>query len=82
MSTSSRIQFEAMLDSWKAFDTAIKLSEQALATNEFKKYSILSQLVHENFFKFDKDYRNYKAETIEESGKLEEIVKVYLAGPD
>ena len=72
MSTSSRIQTKAMLDSWRAFDTAIKLSTQALAANKVKKYKNLSQLVHENFFKYDKDYWNYKADTIEKSAKSEE----------
>ena len=58
-----------MLDSWRSFDTAIKLSTQALAANKVKKYKNLSQLVHENFFKYDKDYWNYKADTIEKSAK-------------
>ena len=62
-----------MLDSWGAFDTAIKLSEQALASNKFKKFSNLSQLVHENFFKYDKDYRNYKSDTIEKSANTEDM---------
>ena len=62
-----------MLDSWGAFDTAIKLSEQALAQNKVKKFSNLSQLVHENFFKYDKDYRNYKSDTIEKSAGSENM---------
>ena len=62
-----------MLYSWKAFDTAIKLPEEALYANEFKKYSNLSQLVHKLFFKFDKDWRNYRADTIEETSTSEEI---------
>ena len=73
MSKSSRIQCKSMLYSWKAFDTAIKLSEEALSANEFKKYSNLSQLVHKLFFKFDKDWRNYRADTIEETSTSEEI---------
>ena len=67
MSASSRSLYEVMLTSWKAFDKSISLSEQALSANLFKKYSILSQLVHRNFFQFDKDYRSYKADTIEKS---------------
>ena len=60
MSTATRVQFKAMLDSWGAFDTSIKLSENALNANKVKKFANLKQLIHENFFKFDKEYRNYK----------------------
>ena len=71
MSTVSRLQFKAMMDSWGAFDTSVKLSEQALASNKTKKYEGLKQLVHENYFKFDKDFRNYKADIIEKQARTE-----------
>ena len=65
MSTVTRLQLKAMMDSWGAFDTSVKLSENALAASKAKKYLSLTQLVHENYFKFDKDYRNYKTDIIE-----------------
>ena len=71
MSTVSRLQFNAMMDIWGAFDTSVKLSEQALASNKTKKYKGLKQLVHENYFKFDKDFRNYKADIIEKQARTE-----------
>ena len=55
MSTVTRLQLKAMMDSWGAFDTSVKLSENALAASKAKKYHSLTQLVHENYFKFDKD---------------------------
>ena len=58
MTTVARLQYKAMVNSWGAFDTAVKLSEQALAANKIKKYANLKQLVHENFFKFDRDFCN------------------------
>ena len=61
------------MDSWGAFDTSVKLSDNALAANKVKKYQNLTQLIHENFFKFDKDYRNYKTDIIEKNAKTEEI---------
>ena len=73
MSTASRLQYKAKLDSWGAFDTSIQLSEQALAANKIKKYQNLKELIHENYFKFDRDYRNYKADTIEKTAKTEEV---------
>ena len=60
-----------MLDSWGAFDTAIQLSTQALAGGKTSRYKSLSQLVHENFFKFNKDWRIYKADTIQKTCKTE-----------
>ena len=33
---------------------------------------LLSELVHENFFKFDRDWRNYKTDTIKKTAKTEE----------
>ena len=71
MSTVSRLQFKAMMDSWGAFDTSVKLAEQALALNKTKKYEGLKQLVHENYFKFDKDFRNYKSDIIEKQARTE-----------
>ena len=65
MSTVARLQYKAMMDSWGAFDTSVKLSEKALASNKTKKYEGLKQLVHKNYFKFDKDFRNYKSDIIE-----------------
>ena len=62
-----------MINSWTAFDTAVKLSEQALAFNQFKSYADLKQLLHKLFFQFDKDFRNYKAYIIEKTVKTEEI---------
>ena len=63
---------KAMLDSWGAFDTAIKLSTLALIGKKTARYKNLSQLVHENFFKFDKDWRVFKADTIQKVTKTEE----------
>ena len=37
MSTVARLQYKAMMDSWGAFDTAVKLAEQALASGKTKK---------------------------------------------
>ena len=71
MSTVARLQYKAMMDSWGAFDTAVKLAENALASNKIKKFASLKQLVHENYFKFDKDFRNYKADVIEKQAKTE-----------
>ena len=69
---SARHPDKVMLDSWGAFDTAIKLSTQALAGKKPARFKNLSQLVHENFFKFDKDWRSYKADTIQKVAKTEE----------
>ena len=69
---STRHPDKVMLDSWGAFETAIKLSTQALSGGKIARYKNLSQLVHENFFKFDKDWRNYKVDTIQKVCKTEE----------
>ena len=62
-----------MIDSWCAFDNSIKLSENALKGNKVENYSNLKKLVHQNFFNFDKDFRNYKAVTIENAANSERI---------
>ena len=72
MSRSSRLESKAMLESWGAFDMAIKLSEQALSANKYEHFSNMSLLVHEKFFNFDKEYRNYKVNKKEKSAKSEE----------
>ena len=41
MSTATRLQFKAMLDSFGAFDTSVKLSENALNANKVKKFANL-----------------------------------------
>merc|ERR1711888_59300 len=61
-----------MLDSWGAFDTAIQLSNITIEEGKVTKFKYLSKLVHENFFEFDKDWRNYKADTIEKTAKTKE----------
>ena len=63
---------KVMMDSWGAFDTAIRLSNQALTAGKTARYRNLSQLVHENFFKFDKDWRTYKTDIIQKTCKTEE----------
>ena len=63
---------KVMMDSWGAFDTAIRLSNQALTAGKTARYRNLSQLVHENFFKFDKDWRTFKADIIQKTCKTEE----------
>merc|ERR1712082_435313 len=63
---------KVMLDSWGAFDTSIKLSNQAIGGGKASRFKNLSELVHENFFKFDKEWRNYKADTIKKTAKTEE----------
>ena len=78
MSTTSRIELKDMLDSWKAFDGAIIASEKALSAKTVENYSNLSQLVHKNFFEFDKDYRNYKNDTIEQSVNSEKMFNEVL----
>jgi hypothetical protein len=60
-----------MLDSWGAFDTAVKLSEKALTEGKTSRFKNLRQLVHDNYFKFDKDWRNYKADTIQKTCETE-----------
>ena len=54
-----------MLDSWIAFDAAIKLAENALTTNKVESFANLLSLVHKNFFDFDREFRNFKADVIE-----------------
>ena len=63
---------KVMLDSWGVFDTAIQLSNQAIEEGKVSRFKNLSELVHENFFKFNKDWRNYKADTIKKTTKTEE----------
>ena len=63
---------KAMLDSWGSFDTAVKLGNQALSSAKTSRFKNLSQLVHENYFKFDRDWRTYKADTILKACKTEE----------
>ena len=69
---SNRHPDKVMIDSWGVFDTAIQLSNQALADGKVSRYKNLSELVHENFFKFDRDWRNYKTDTIKKTAKTEE----------
>ena len=73
MSTATRMQLKAMIDSWGAFDTSVKLAETALSANKIKKYQNFTQLVHENYFKFDREYRTYKNDMIEKNAKTEDI---------
>ena len=61
-----------MLDSWGAFDTTIKLSNQALTAVKTARFKKLSDQLDENFFKFDRDWRTYKADTILKTCKTEE----------
>ena len=68
----SRHPDKAMLDSWGSFDTSVKLSNQALSSVKTSRFKNLSQLVHENYFKFDRDWRTYKAETILKVCKTED----------
>ena len=63
---------KAMLDSWGAFDTTIKLSNQALTAVKTARFKKLSDQLDENFFKFDRDWRTYKADTILKTCKTEE----------
>ena len=74
MLTSTRLQFKAMLHSWLAFDNSIKLAENALDAKIVEKFAYLKHLVHENFFAFDKEFRNYKAVVIENSAKKGDII--------
>ena len=69
---SNRHPDKVMMDSWGAFDTAIQLSNQALADGKAARFKNLSELVHETFFKFNRDWRNYKADTIKKTAKTEE----------
>lgn len=69
---SNRHPDKVMIDSWGVFHTAIQLSNQALADGKVSRYKNLSEPVHENFFKFDRDWRNYKTDTIKKTAKTEE----------
>ena len=69
---SNRHPDKVMMDSWGAFDTAIQLSNKALADGKAARFKNLSELVHETFFKFNRDWRNYKADTIKKTAKTEE----------
>ena len=72
MNARASLLFDMMIDSWKAFDNSVKLSEEALAADKFKNYANLKQLVHKCFFKFDRDFRNYKADIIKKAVNCEE----------
>merc|ERR1712082_455112 len=63
---------KVMLDSWGAFDTSIQLSNQAIEEGKVNMFKYLSKLVTVNFFEFDKDWRNYKADTIKKTAKTKE----------
>ena len=69
---SFRYPDKVMLDSWGAFNEAIQLSNDAIEDGKVTKFKNLSELVHENYFKFNKDWRNYKADTIKKTAKTEE----------
>ena len=73
MSSVTRLKFKMMMDSWCTFNTSIESSVYALNANKVEKFSNLKQLVHENFFRFDKDFRIYKSDIIEKAAKSEDI---------
>ena len=52
---SNRHPDKVMLDSWGAFDTAIKLSNKAIEGGKVSRFKNLSELVNKNYFKFDKE---------------------------
>ena len=73
MTCQTEVQFNVMLDSWNIFDASIELSVNALNANKAHTFTYLKQLVHKNFFEFDKEFRNYKAIIIEKAAPNEEM---------
>ena len=69
---SNRHPDKVMLDSWGAFDTAIKLSNKVIEEGKVNMFKYLSKLVTVNYFEFNKDWRNYKADIIKEIAKTED----------
>ena len=69
---SNRHPDKVMLDSWGAFDTAIKLSNKVIEEGKVNMFKYLSKLVTVNYFEFNKDWKNYKADIIKEIAKTED----------
>ena len=60
---------QEMLESWGSFDTTVKLLINAQKKNQTRRYKALIDSIDTAFFKFDKDFRVYKAEVIKKECK-------------
>ena len=63
-----------MTKSHRNFTSVVKLCEDAFTGNKVNKYAKMLTDLETNFFKFDESYTVYKAQTIKNTAKTEEVL--------
>ena len=69
----SRYPDKNMLKGWGAYDTTIKLCNQAHTRKNVRRYQRLLNTLQSSFYKFDEDWRLFKGDAIKKNNEEDAI---------